>query len=191
MTDLADVALRDQVQEALEEMIAEQMSQAPGGRNIHISVRLPLAALEFLQTAAKANDWSVSQILRQAVGQWIRQYRRTRRAALRRVSGLAEGLAAQAQELFRELPDNEIGDEEPLKFAADPAGSIIIHVDRTDMQYRLFEGHAVRLRPVDEGRAEMVLFRAGKAVETAEFELAALGAWLESKEATDARSREP
>lgn len=187
MLNPVDVALRDRVNEMLDAFSAEELVQAeaPRGRKgttIVLSLRVLTGTGKYLQKLAQENGWTVTELIRRALRDWLRRYDRMRKAALRRMAGLAEDLSEQARRVFLELPADEITDDEPLHFTVDVGGGVVIRADRTGAEYRLFQGHAVRLRTIENGCGEMVVFRSGEAIEIAQFELADMAAWLDAKE---------
>lgn len=159
-------------------------AMAPGeGRGIrYMGVRMPARAYEHLQRIAEREaDGNLSDLVRAALRDWLKLYHKRRQTELKRLAGLAPDLAEQARGLFRALPADEIDDDEPLKMTANDAGELVLRrADEPTYQYHLFDGHAVRLRALDDETGELTLWRDGVEVERRPFSRASfpLSAWV-------------
>jgi len=71
---------------------------------------------------------------------------------------LAEALAAEARELFAQLPEGEVWDDERLYFTVSH-GTLAVWVPRTNWNYALRDGHAYRYQMDGSGKVQITVYR--------------------------------
>jgi hypothetical protein len=171
MNKLTPTEVRLEVDGLLGELAATELLNPKETNGYMLRVRIPKSAEAELRRYAEQDGVIFSDIVRQAMSDFIFRRNLAMRAELNRIRGLAPQLAQQASAIFKNLPAGEIGDDEPLHFTANQAGEIRIRVDASNSIFMVFRGAAVRLRTTGPDEAEMVIYRQGRVIERRLFTL--------------------
>lgn len=86
---------------------------------------------------------------------------------------IADHIAGLARELFKHLPEGEVGDDDSLHFTLGPGGALVVRL-ATGVTYTCIDGCTCRMRQVAGDEAEIAVFQDGKVIELLALDLSAI-----------------
>jgi len=146
----------------------EEATDLEGLKDGGVRIRVPSAMTARLKELAERDNWTVSEMVREAIATYLENYEKKRAMHLWLMRDMAPELVKQAEELFRQLPGREIADDEPLHWGANDAVELVVKADATGAFYCLKDGTAVRLRRLSERKMEVTVFHNHKQVDKQE-----------------------
>ena len=169
-------AIRRQIGE-VEVLTTQDLAPSPGEKHAQLNVRVSPSGLDAIRRAAEKMGLEQSDLVRRAIAEFIRRFHADRRRELERLRGLSEGLASEARQIFAQLPENELGPDEPMHFSADQEGHLLLSADRTGDVFLLHDGCAVKFSQTSATMGLMVIYRAGEVIESRDFSLVEFAAF--------------